>query len=261
MTKTAMMLGLTTAAGAALVSRSARADWVMGTVELNSGSFYTEIEAVYQVPTAPTSSNATTSLWPGLEDQDGDLIQPVLVFNEDNNGVWTMHNEVATTSGGGVFDAQTTVNAGDWIVALAYLDTSNPGNGCNQQTGAHCNYMSYWADWTLGVSAYMSQDWPMAEGPTVALGTVLENPAGNYASCSDFPSGGLPVTTYLYQNGSSGLFTQVTPNYTLEVPGDSSPFQFTDPGINGGPAYPTCINATYPWAGDNSTAMFWLNAF
>lgn len=252
----------------ALVSPTAHADanWIMGTVQTAAaGTYFTEIAVTYTVPGPPTSGNshATSSLWPGLENSAGDLIQPVLAFNEGAAaGQWSLHNEVARLGGKtGIDDGVTVVNPGDQIVVVIVLDTSSPGSSCNLKTGTNCNYESVWADFTLGVSQRLSHDFNMATPPIYAMGMVFEAPGITYNSCSDFPVGGFESQASLYKYTSSNTFAAVTTNFTQETPGATFPFSFTNqPLNNGGNAFPTCMNITYPLGQSNET-MMWLNAF
>ena len=258
-------IALAGAAGASmLVSRQASAtNWVMGTVQ-QASTYWTEVEVVFQVPNAPTTSGEFFSIWAGLEGQDSTLIQPVLQWNQAGSGGWTMQNWFIPGSGGqGQQDNQVGVSAGDWIVAYTGLDTSNPGSGCVKSTGNNCHYVSYWADWTKGYSR--SKEWTMPVGPVWALGNIFEAPFGTYDSCANFPTGTMQIATYLYEYSSpSNPFASVTPNFTVETPGSNYPFMFTDAYLNNpsnGHVYGNCVAITYPWGGSNNQTLYWMNAY
>src|SRR5580704_5412738 len=122
---------LTGTTGATLLASGyAHAEWVMGTVQ-QSNTYFTEIVASFTVPNPPTSgtTQAQTSIWPGLENSEADLMQTPLGYNQDNVTGWTMHNEVATNSGGFI-DPAISVSAGDVILMVIYLDQNNMGS-CN----------------------------------------------------------------------------------------------------------------------------------
>jgi hypothetical protein len=252
------------AAGASLLaSRQAHAEWVMGTVQ-QSTTYFTEVATFFQVPNAPTSgtTSAESAIWPGLWCSNEDLIQPVLAYNYNSTVGWTMHNEVATGSGqGGIHDEPSRVSPGDEIMAIVYLDSNNEGN-CNKATGANCNYNSFWEDFTNGTYENMSREWTVTSGPKWAMGIVFETPLGSFNSCADLPGGGMETYSSLEEYTPSNQFASVAPNFTVETPTNSTFFQFSNQGLNdGGNAFPTCVNITYPFGRGNNEAMLWLNAY
>jgi hypothetical protein len=88
-----------------------------------------------------------------------------------------MENWVIAVSGSVQFvDNAVSVDPGDWIVAIATLYTSNLGPSCVLSTGNKCNHVSYWADWTKGISV-MSTPQSMPVGPRWALGVAATSMA------------------------------------------------------------------------------------
>lgn len=250
-----------------LASRHAYAtNWVMGATQQAASGYFTEVSASFTVPAKPASNNAAlpTSMWPGLENSDGDLVQPVLAWAHDHDARWTMHTEVfpGQKNVQGIDDVRIAVNPGDTIWAFAYLDQNNKGANCSLSTGNNCNYLSSFLDLTTGASYTQSKDWLMRTGPTTAIGVVFEAQNGTYDSCGDFPSGGIAYYSYVYQNGSSGLYTPVAGNFKAHWPGNDSPWRngtFTTPTLNsGGVAFPNCMNIGMA---SGSEAILFLNAY
>jgi hypothetical protein len=254
---------LTGTTGATLLASGyAHAEWVMGTVQ-QSNTYFTEIVASFTVPNPPTSgtTQAQTSIWPGLENSEADLMQTPLGYNQDNVTGWTMHNEVATNSGGFI-DPAISVSAGDVILMVIYLDQNNMGS-CNLNTGTNCNYRSAWEDLSANNTVYYSsRDWTMATGPTFAMGPVVEG-LGPYNTCSDLPVGGMRVYSLLYQFAStSNIYSQVSANYTVETAGSSFPFQFGNVPLNqGGNVFPNCMNISFSDSNGEGEATLFLNSF
>jgi hypothetical protein len=255
-------ISLAGAAGASmLVSRQASAtNWVVGTVQYAS-TYWTGIEATFTVPSAPqtTTGQESFAIWPGLQGQDGTLLQPVLEWNEAGSGSWWMQNWFIPGNGGQRQDqAPVQVQPGDYIEAFVALDTNNPGSRCNLSTGNNCNYYSEWLDWTAYTGG-LPYEWTMPVGPRWALGSIVEAPFSSYSSCSDFPLIEVAqVTNYLWQWSPSAPFTQVTPNFSVGYPGHDASFTFTNVSItSGGNLYPNCLSITYPWQNNYTSTVLW----
>ena len=254
---------LTGAVASFLVSRSASAEWIMGTDAVApGGSYFTFVVSVFTVPSPPTSgtTNAISAFWPGLEDQDGDLVQSVLVYNQAQTPGWTMHNEVALLNGSGTIDNATPVSTGDVITAQVNIDVNDPGPSCNMVTGANCNYLAVWDDETSGASGVLSTDHMMREGPAYALGMVFELPGFVFNSCADLPVGSIAYQTFLFVGNSSGIDNEFSPTFTAETPGSTFPFNFSNQALNdGGNVYPSCASITYPYEGSTQKGLFQLH--
>jgi hypothetical protein len=263
-------MALVGAAGATmLASRQAGATtWVMGTAQYSgAGTYWTEVAADFSVPAAPTISGEGEkfSIWPGLYGQDGTLIQAVLQWNQNGEGIgWTMQNEFVPGSGAAPqYGNQIGVNPGDSIAAGVFLDTANPGSGCVMSTGDNCNYETVWIDLSLHSSAV--NVWAMPVGPTWALGTILEAPFSVYPSCANFPyTAPMEIQNSLWKYSSSNTFTSVTPNFTFETPGDTYPFSFTNADLtspSGGTVFPDCFTFTYPAFNSYNDTEFWFGEY
>jgi hypothetical protein len=249
-----------------LGSRSAWATtWVVGATQVSSTSFYSGVEITFTVPATPANAGTSlkSSIWPGLEPQDGTLVlQPVLEYNEGGAGGWTMHNEVAGQGCGNICyrDTGVTVQPGDSIYASVMMDFGNPGCAVNAgTTGANCNYLILWWDETSGATA-TTPDLAVPKPLTVALGLIFE-PIGTATSCNDFPLGVITSQANVYEyQGPSDLGVPVT-NLTAGTPSSGPPFSNISAGS--GAAYPNCVNIATsrsqpPPSGYDQISM-WLN--
>jgi hypothetical protein len=153
----------------------------------------------------------------------------------------------------------TPINTGDWVTAQVNIDTNHPGPSCNLATGANCNYQAVFQDETTGASSILSTDHTMREGPAYALEMVFEMPGLVYNSCSDLPSSDLSYYSFLYYGNASKINNQYLSSYTVETPGSSFPFPFSNVSLNnGGNAYPSCTSISYPVNGSTSQGIIHL---
>lgn len=243
----------------------ARAAWVMGAQLQPQRTYFTEVTVVFKVPGPPASGTTTAmfSLWPGLENSQGDLIQTPLGWNDDTVQGWTMHNEVAQLGPGkGRTDPAYTVRPNDTILVDIYLDSNNRGPNCILATGTNCNYQSVWEDLSTNTIVYGQHDWLMVTPPTLAWSAVFEAKGPSYNDCNDLPVGGVAVYSLVAEYASpSNIFSDVPANYTAEFPGSTS--QFSNFWMNNNETvFPNCMNIQSSLLNSTeSETILYLNSF